>query len=103
MAYRYIRAPLLASILLLGVPALAHAQAEPAKPLIPAPGSSTAGGSPATAQSGVPSSGTGETATAVRAQDDPAQTTPTNPGDDPKKPERTRENERGSTDVNRPN
>ena len=104
MTTSVVSAPILATILLLGATTLSHAQSGPgAPPTSTAPGSSSAGGSPATAQSGVPTSGTGETATAVRAQNDPAQSTPANSGDDPKKPERTRENERGSTDVNRPN
>src|SRR4051794_29709431 len=54
---------------------------------------------PSTSQS----SATSETATAVRAQNDSRQPVPTESGDDPKGTERTRENERGSTDVNRPN
>ncbi len=104
MTFRSIGAPLLATFLFAGATTLGFAQSGSGAPSSPAaPGTSNAGGSAATTQSGVPSSGTGETADAVRAQNNPAQSTPANSGDDPKAPERTRENERGSTDVNRPN
>jgi hypothetical protein len=71
------------------------------------PAQTVAAQTQASGEAGVPStpqsSATSETATAVRAQNDPRRPVPTESGDDPKGGERTRENERGSTDVNRPN
>ena len=55
-------------------------------------------------QESAESVGTGETAAAGARPERAAPGAPRkNSGDDPRKGERTRENERGSTDVNRPN